>query len=776
MDYSIRSYIPGTLRGRYILVAIILLVLLASAGFFGLHTMQNALDKYHADKESHARIDHAIRRLVDYYHDLKYELMGFLISPDVQRFQQYNDSVTNLDGAVQELYRAHKSTNNILLKPAIIKLDENVEYLKYELSTITDVRLDPEQAFSFTTTFLSLTKISDEILSDINKIIKDTHTVSLKLNPEVKSNLPDIKYAWINIISDFRLLLAIRFGIYNNESKSDFDSRVSLINHHADDIKTSIKELRTLRASNRLSKDLVARFNALNKKIITALKQYQDAIILLESPGWRQDLFLLSDRLNPAFNRLDDAIRSIYTLIETEQGESLEQLSSVSKNISDSMLILLIIYTLLVLMSYYMFDRAILSPIRKVTLALKKDADDENVDTDYESYGTSDEVRDLTDSYYEMRLQVASRQKRLVNILDNVAEVIITIDSYGIIETFNSAAEQLFDYNASDMIGKDVFTLIPTEKRDYYRNIFEDYRGGVSLSSINDVNNEHVIEVLCNHNKVVPVSIKISQTEIEGKVLYTGLIADLSEVLDAEKEKQRHLDEMAHVGRLSIMGEMAVSLAHELNQPLAAMSLYLRGGLRRYSSESGSCEELIEAINSSVEQVDRAGDIIRKMRGFARREAVERETVDLNSLIRKSVDLVFISEQRDNPEPQISLYAGPLNVTIDTLQIEQVLVNLVRNALDALTRVDVSSRQLKIVSDVDKQGYACVSVIDSGIGVKNDDADKVFDAYFTTKRDGLGMGLAICRSIIENHDGVLWYAPVEGGGASFSFTLPMVHS
>jgi len=197
--------------------------------------------------------------------------------------------------------------------------------------------------------------------------------------------------------------------------------------------------------------------------------------------------------------------------------------------------------------------------------------------------------------------------------------------------------------------------------------------------------------------------------------------------------------------------------------------------MRRCEPEKINKKDILYAIKSADEQATRAAKIIKKMKGFVRKETENEnfEIVDINSLIKRSADFILLDPKYSIVEPEFLLTSRTLMAKVDSLQIEQVLVNLIRNAIEAILTKVVSPYFLKIYSEVDSNGYIKVSVIDSGSGVVPENIDKIFDTYFTTKKNGLGMGLAICRSIIEEHDGVLQYAPGAKSGSIFYFTLPL---
>lgn len=259
----------------------------------------------------------------------------------------------------------------------------------------------------------------------------------------------------------------------------------------------------------------------------------------------------------------------------------------------------------------------------------------------------------------------------------------------------------------------------------------------------------------------------------DGRVLgVSAIIQDISERAWAEERARRHLDDLAHVSRLSTMGEMAAGLAHELNQPLAAMANFAFVGLRTLDGEQSPRADALRSVFTELsDQALRAGDIVEHVRAFTRKAHPPRALVGLNELIGDVLRLVD-SEMRLNgvrPEVRLDGHIGSINA--DAIQIQQVLLNLLRNALEAMETTEPRSRRLVITSS-QPAGAIEVQVADTGQGVSGGDTEKLFDAFFTTKTDGMGMGLAISRSIIEDHGGRLWAEVAPGGGAVFRFTLP----
>ena len=256
----------------------------------------------------------------------------------------------------------------------------------------------------------------------------------------------------------------------------------------------------------------------------------------------------------------------------------------------------------------------------------------------------------------------------------------------------------------------------------------------------------------------------------------------------AEVQAQIHLAELAHVSRLSTMGEIVSELAHEINQPLYAITNFAAASTHRLEhSPHGSDEELLGWVRRISEQAKRAGDVIRSLSRFIRKTESDRSPHDVNTIIRDVIRLVEVEATNHQVTIDLQLADGLPPVTVDRVQIDQVVVNLVRNAIDAMSKVDVEHRRLIICTSLDSvrgrrddrggddgAKMITVSVTDRGKGIDLVEKDRMFDAYFTTKDDSIGMGLTISRSIIKAHQGHLWARSEGRGGTTFLFSLPLV--
>ena len=240
-----------------------------------------------------------------------------------------------------------------------------------------------------------------------------------------------------------------------------------------------------------------------------------------------------------------------------------------------------------------------------------------------------------------------------------------------------------------------------------------------------------------------------------------------------EQKARQHEAELAHMARLNIMGEMATGLAHELNQPLSAIVNYTHGCVRRLRQRGDSNAELLAVLEQVCTQAERAGEIIRRVRTFVRKQGPQRTRVDINALIREVASFIESDVNRDRIMLRFEPAEGLAPVIADKIQIEQVVLNLLRNAIDAMKSAASHRRELILRTEPRDNGTVEVSVSDSGIGIPADMVERVFEPFVSNKRDGMGMGLSISRSIIDTHGGRLWTEPRPGGGSVFRFTLPI---
>jgi signal transduction histidine kinase len=240
----------------------------------------------------------------------------------------------------------------------------------------------------------------------------------------------------------------------------------------------------------------------------------------------------------------------------------------------------------------------------------------------------------------------------------------------------------------------------------------------------------------------------------------------------AQESFNRTQAQMAYVSRIMTADELTASIAHEVNQPLAALVTSAMAGARWLGGDPPNVERARSALERIVSDGNRASEIVRRIRALYKRNPPQKQPTDLNQTILETIDLLRNEGIIDGISIQTQLHAGLPTVMADLVQLQQVLLNLIKNGVEAMAEIQDRPRELRILSTQEDDAKVLVSVTDSGVGLKREDADKIFNAFFTTKPNGLGMGLALCRSIIEAHRGRLWASP-NGHGTTFQFTLPI---
>jgi C4-dicarboxylate-specific signal transduction histidine kinase len=242
----------------------------------------------------------------------------------------------------------------------------------------------------------------------------------------------------------------------------------------------------------------------------------------------------------------------------------------------------------------------------------------------------------------------------------------------------------------------------------------------------------------------------------------------------AGKELQKTRNDLAHVARLTAMGEMAASIAHEVNQPLAAIATYGDACVLLLSGDSPNVKKSLEAIDHIIKDSIRASEVVKRIRTLVKKTSHQMRPQDLNQIIREMVAVTEADVLRKSIQLELNLAPDLSMVLGDGVELQQVVLNLIMNSIDAMSDVTDRGRELTIASSMNGGGQVLVTVQDSGVGLNSEQTKRVFDPFVTTKQSGLGLGLSISRSIVESHGGRLWAEPNHGLGAKFQFTLPTV--
>jgi two-component system sensor kinase FixL len=255
-----------------------------------------------------------------------------------------------------------------------------------------------------------------------------------------------------------------------------------------------------------------------------------------------------------------------------------------------------------------------------------------------------------------------------------------------------------------------------------------------------------------------------------------GAAVDITERKEAALEAQRHLNQLAHVARVTTMGELVASLAHELNQPLTAILSNAQAAQRFLAADPADLGEVRDILRDIVDDNSRAGEVIRRLRTMAKKGDLEVAALDLPALVRDVVLLIHSDAVLHNVDVVLEMDPGALQIQGDKVQLQQVILNLLLNAFQAMKDCPVNDRQVTIRTELGDGHMAIVAVDDHGLGLGGDELEKIFQPFYTTKDNGLGMGLAISRSIVEAHGGRLWAQNNSDRGATFHFTVPMEKS
>ena len=364
--------------------------------------------------------------------------------------------------------------------------------------------------------------------------------------------------------------------------------------------------------------------------------------------------------------------------------------------------------------------------------------------------------------------KIADREQHLRSILATVPDAMVLIDEMGMILSFSTAAERMFGYAEAEVVGENVSMLMPSPDREGHDGYLKNYRdtGTRKIIGIG-----RVTAARHRDGNTFPIELSVGEAWVDGKRIFTGFIHDLTQRRQADMRLRDIQTELAHVGRLSEMGTLASSLAHELNQPLTAITSYCQGAADLLEGELDA--ERVEmakgAMRETAEQALRAGQIVRRMRDFLSHGETEHHVESLSRIITEANALALVGSREHGIDVQVNLDPAADAVFVDRIQVQQVLFNLIRNAIEAM--VDSPARSLAISSEGSPE-MVTVIIEDTGAGISETLAPQLFQPFITSKQAGMGIGLSICRTIIEAHGGRIWFEPRPDGGTIFGFTLP----
>lgn len=380
--------------------------------------------------------------------------------------------------------------------------------------------------------------------------------------------------------------------------------------------------------------------------------------------------------------------------------------------------------------------------------------------------GASKVARDIT-ATKQARNALLEGEAHLRSILDTVPDAMVVIDEQGRIQSFSAAAERLFGYTAAEVAGKNVSILMPSPYREQHDSYLGRY---LTTGEKRIMGSSRVVMGQRKNGATFSMELYIGEACGQQQRWFTGFVRDLTERQEAQQRLHNVQADLAHMSRFTAMGEMASTLAHELNQPLTAIVSYLNGCRRLLERGDGASMSILnDGIERAAEQALRAGQIIRRLREFVSRGETERRVESLPKLIEEASALALIGAKESSVRVTFNFSSGAPFVFADKIQVQQVLLNLIRNATEAMQ--ESARRDLTISTAPTEGAMVEISVMDTGPGIMEKVASQLFQPFVSTKATGMGVGLSVSRTIIEAHGGRLWVEPNPEGGSVFHLTL-----
>ena len=361
------------------------------------------------------------------------------------------------------------------------------------------------------------------------------------------------------------------------------------------------------------------------------------------------------------------------------------------------------------------------------------------------------------------------REAHLRSILETVPDAMVVIDEAGLMRDFSKTAERLFGWTAQEVFGKNVSMLMPSPHREAHDGYLQRY---YATGEKRIIGLGRVVVGQRRDGSTFPMELAVGEMRIDSRRYFTGFVRDLTERQQTEARMQELQSELVHVSRLTALGEMASALAHEINQPLSAIANYLKGSSALLRRADVPLDKVGDAVERAAAEALRAGEIIRRLRDFVARGETERRVESLSKLIEEASALALVGAKQHGVRVSMDFDPRVDRVMVDKVQIQQVVLNLIRNAIDSMAGSPSPRLDIAVLRDEDSR--ALVAVSDSGPGISAEALERLFQPFFTTKVTGMGVGLSISRTIVEAHGGHLRAGNREEGGARFEFTLPTV--
>jgi two-component system sensor kinase FixL len=359
----------------------------------------------------------------------------------------------------------------------------------------------------------------------------------------------------------------------------------------------------------------------------------------------------------------------------------------------------------------------------------------------------------------------AEREAHLRSILDTLPDAMIVITIDGEIQSFSAAAERLFGWSASEVVRRNIRELMPAPYREAHDGYLERY---LATGERRIIGLGRVVVGERKDGSCFPMELSVGEMRSGAHRYFTGFVRDLTGPQATERRVRDLQSDLIRVSRLTSMGEIASALAHELGQPLSAIASFMKGSIHLLDGPKPNLGRVRSALDQAADQALRAGAIIRRLREFVKKGEAEARSENLQQLIEEAVALAMV-ETQTAVRLRLDLAPDARFVMVDKVQIQQVVLNLARNSIEAMAGLE--PRNLAISASRKSGNMIEIAVTDTGAGIDPNMAAQLFEPFVTTKPEGLGVGLAICRTIVEAHGGHIWVDEGSEQGADFRFTL-----
>ncbi len=377
----------------------------------------------------------------------------------------------------------------------------------------------------------------------------------------------------------------------------------------------------------------------------------------------------------------------------------------------------------------------------------------------------------------QLRRELEGSEGQLRSILETIPDAMIVIDENGRVTSFSATAERLFGWSRSEILGQDVSVLMPGPDKLHHASYLSRY---LRTHERRIIGVGRRVQGQRRDGSIFPMELSIGEVCTQDRYLFTGFIRDLTEQESSQRRLSDLQAELQHVSRLSIAGEMASALAHELNQPLTAIASSMKAASRFLETSPHYAElpqRALEAMHRAAGQSLRAGQIVQRLRDFVMKREAKKSPEMVHDIIGDACALAALDTRQQGINVIVSIDPHLPLVMVDRVQIQQVILNLIRNSKEAMSEMnDTKPKQIQISASGGRSRVLEISVSDTGPGLSSTVVSRLFEPFVTTKRNGMGVGLSICRSIVEAHGGQLWSEAHSTSGAVFRFTLPTAPS